>query len=80
MLRLVSGSEVNLEVNLPARPVAARQVSLLRPGDLLLLDVAVREPVACSVNGAVRFYGKMVQSGAKRAVLIERAVERSDAA
>jgi flagellar motor switch protein FliM len=80
MLRLVSGSEVQIEAKLPVRRVPAHQVSRLRPGDLLLLDVTVGEPVACCVNGMVRFYGKMVQSGAKRAVLIERTVEKSDAA
>jgi flagellar motor switch protein FliM len=80
ILHLVSGSEAWMEVRLPGCRISARQISQLRPGDVLVLDIGVGEPVLCYVNGMARFYGKAVQAGKKRAVLIERALETSEAA
>ena len=80
MLRLVSGSEAIVDVQLPPRPIPAEQIARLKPGDVLLLDIDIHQPVACCVSGRPSFMGKIVQSGKKRAVLIEKAVESADAA
>jgi flagellar motor switch protein FliM len=80
ILQLVSDAEMIVEVKLPARQIPAQQIGRLRPGDLLLVDVGVREPVACCINGKVHFLGKIVQSGTKRAFLIDQESRKADAA
>lgn len=80
MLRLVSGSEAVVDVRLPACPIPVDQIARLRPGDMLLLDLDIHHPVTCCISGMARFTGRIVQSGRKRAVLIEKPAESADAA
>jgi len=80
MMHLVSAAESEIDVVIDAPGLPARALAGLKPGDVLLLERSIDSLVTCRINGTDRFYGRMVQCGRKRAVVIEHSVEKAGAA
>lgn len=70
IFNLIQNARVRLEARLPAQQIQVRDLILLEPGDVLILDVPINTPVQLLLNGYPQFSGSIVTSGQKRAVQV----------
>jgi flagellar motor switch protein FliM len=71
MLTRIRPSQLGLDVRLRGPQLLARDLLRLAEGDVLSFDYPVDRPVECLVNGKLRFGGRIVETGGKRAFLVE---------
>ena len=66
-LKLLENAVVELEVSLQGPKLEFKELVTLRPGQVLMFDYPLGQPVSASANGAVNLTGHIVSSGRKRA-------------
>jgi flagellar motor switch protein FliM len=66
-LKLLENAVVELEVSLRGPKLAFQELVNMRPGQVLIFDYPLGQPVSASANGAVDLTGHIVSSGRKRA-------------
>lgn len=71
ILKLIRGSEVELDARLRGPQLTVRELLEMEEGDLLRLDHRLYQPICCELNGSARFRGTVVNSNQKKAFLIE---------
>ena len=71
MLARIRPSRLALEVHLRGQRVLARDLLRLAEGDVLAFDFPVSRPLDGLLNGKLRFGGRIVETGRKRAFLLE---------
>jgi flagellar motor switch protein FliM len=66
-LGLIENSVVELEVSLRGPKLEFKELANLQPGQVLIFDYPLGQPVSASANGAVELKGHIVSAGRKRA-------------
>jgi flagellar motor switch protein FliM len=70
MLGRISGAKLRIEARTPDSSITMGDLLKLGPGDVLMLDRRVQEPVVVQVNGAPRFEGEVTLSSRRKAVAL----------
>ncbi len=73
VLRILRGSALTLEGRLGGPKLSVEDLLGLEEGRVIALDYPVGRPIDLLVNGERRFSGRIVASGAKRAILVDAA-------
>jgi flagellar motor switch protein FliM len=71
MLDLVKPARIGLDVRLDGPRLLTRDLLNLTEGDVLAFDFPVDQPLDGLVNGKLRYHGKIVETGRKRAFRLE---------
>lgn len=71
VLRLIRGSEAELDARLRGPTLCVRELLEMECGDLLRLDYRLDQPFGCEINGLPKFRGRVVNYNEKKAFLIE---------
>jgi len=66
-LKLLENAVVELEVSLRGPKLEFKELVALKPGQVLIFDYPLGQPVSASANGTVDLTGHIVSSGRKRA-------------
>ncbi len=74
ILRLVKQSPICLDARLRGTTMKTGDVMQLDVGDVLAFDYSIDRPLRVEVNGKHKYHGHIVESGSKRAILVEAAV------
>ena len=75
IVRLLQGSQFNLDARLGGTTVKLEDVLNLKEGDILSFDYPLDRPLTLEVNGTRRYDGQIVDNGRKRAFQIQTMVE-----
>ena len=73
MLRFVKEASVELDSRLVGSSFSVDDLLNLEPGDILSFDHPLNRPLDFAVNGKLKFKGRVVASGNKRAFVVEDA-------
>jgi flagellar motor switch protein FliM len=74
MLDRIQGASIGLDARMEGSTVSFEDVLRLCPGDVLMLDSTVDQPVTLLVNGLPKFHASVSVAGRRKAVRIEAAV------
>jgi flagellar motor switch protein FliM len=77
ILHLVEPSDTDFEVCLEGACLSVRDLSRLREGDLLLLDLPADASARGLVNGRERFEGHMARAGRRSVYVVDQLVDES---
>ena len=80
MLARIRPSRLALDVRLRGPQLLARDLLRLAEGDVLTFDFPVGRPLDGLLNGKLRFGGRIVEAGRKRAFVVETGPASADAA
>ena len=75
ILHLIRSSRLWLDSRLTGPTLTVSDLMEIKEDDLLVLDFAVNRPLDLTVNGKHKWAGRIVDSGHKRAFLIEQSVK-----
>lgn len=78
VLRLIRPAEIHMDARLQGPMLPVADLLRLEEGDVLTFDYPVDKPVDLLVNGRLKFKGKVVASGRKKAVEILQPVRPVD--
>ena len=67
----LKSSQLTMEGRLLGATMRLKDLSDLRAGDLLCLDIPLDEPIDIAVNGVSRFGGRLTDAGRKKAIRIQ---------
>jgi flagellar motor switch protein FliM len=76
VLELIKPSRVEIDVRLPVQNIQARDLLALQAGDVLAFDLPVRHSLDVVLNGRRQFSGHVVNTGKKRAAMVDAPVVR----
>jgi len=71
VLELIKPARVEIDVRLPVQNIQARDLLALRTGDVLAFDLPVHHALDVVLNGRRQFSGHVVNSGRKRAAMVD---------
>jgi flagellar motor switch protein FliM len=71
MLGRIGGAKLRVEARTPPSSITLNDLLQLAPGDVLMLDQHVQEPVIVQVNGAPRFRGEVTLASRRKAVSLQ---------
>ena len=74
VLELIRPSRIEVDVRLPVQHIQARDLLALAIGDVLAFDLPVDRPLDVVLNGRRHFQGRVVDTGKKRAAMLDGAV------
>jgi flagellar motor switch protein FliM len=74
VLRLIQPAGIHLDARLQGPTLRLQALLDLQQGDVLALDYPLARPVNLIVNGKLKYVGKVIASGARRALEIQRLV------
>ncbi len=80
MLARIRPSHLGLDVRLEGPSLLAGDLLRMAEGDVLTLDYPVDQPLVGLLNGTLRFRGRMVESGRKRAFRMDSVAELHNSA
>ena len=70
-LQLIQESQVEMDTRLLGASIRMGELLRVKPGDVLVFDLAVQTPAQVMLNGRRQFQGQVVSTGRKRAVLLD---------
>jgi flagellar motor switch protein FliM len=76
VLELIKSSRVEIDVRLPVQNIQARDLLALQTGDVLAFDLPVHHALDVVLNGRRQFSGRVVNSGKKRAAMVDGAARQ----
>jgi len=71
VLGLIQSSRVEIDLRLPVQNIQARDLLALQTGDVLAFDLPVQHALDVVLNGRRQFSGHVVNSGKKRAAIVD---------
>jgi len=74
VLALIRPSRIEVDVRLPVQHIQTRDLLALTIGDVLAFDLPVDRPLDVVLNGRRHFQGRVVNTGRKRAAMVDGTV------